>query len=97
MRIQEVVKALADPTRRAILEALREEDLTPSELLERVSVSQPTLSHHLDRLRRAGLVRARKEGRFVRYSLDMSALDLLIAYLMRFRETREENHDLDPA
>ena len=90
MRIQEVVKALADPTRRAILEALREEDLTPSELLERVSVSQPTLSHHLDRLRRAGLVRAQKEGRYVRYSLDMSALDLLMAYLMDLRKTREE-------
>ena len=90
MRIQEVVKALADPTRRAILEALREEDLTPSELLERVSVSQPTLSHHLDRLRRAGLVRARKEGRFIRYSLDMSGLDLLIAYLMKLRGKQEE-------
>ncbi len=90
MRIQEVVKALADPTRRAILEALREEDLTPSELLERVSVSQPTLSHHLDRLRRAGLVRARKEGRYVRYSLDMSALDLLIAYLLELRNREEK-------
>lgn len=90
MRIQEVIKALADPTRRAILEALREEDLTPTQLLERVSVSQPTLSHHLRILHEAGLVRARKEGRFVRYSLDMSALDLLVAYLMALRKTREE-------
>lgn len=90
MRIQEVIRALADPTRRAILEALREEDLTPSELLERVTVSQPTLSHHLARLQQAGLVRARKEGRYIRYSLDMSALDLLIAYLMALRNNPKE-------
>ncbi len=93
MRITEVLKALADPTRRAIVEALKEADLTPSELLQRVSVSQPTLSHHLDRLKRAGLVRGHREGQYIRYSLDMSALDLLLEYLASLRNAspnREE-------
>ncbi len=88
MRITEVFKALSDPTRRKIVEALKEADLTPSELLERIPVSQPTLSHHLDRLKRAGLVRSQREGQYIRYSLDMSALDLILEYLVALKTSQ---------
>jgi DNA-binding transcriptional ArsR family regulator len=50
-----IFAALSDPTRRLVLENLKGEDLTPSEMLERIQVSQPTLSHHLDILKRAEL------------------------------------------
>ncbi|PIU45790.1 MAG: transcriptional regulator, partial [Ignavibacteriales bacterium CG07_land_8_20_14_0_80_59_12] len=66
--MNDLFRALADPTRRNILQLLRQRDMTPSELLARIEVSQPTLSHHLDILKRAGLVDAQREGQFIRYS-----------------------------
>ena len=55
-------KALNDPTRRAILEMLREGALTAGEIAERFTFSKPTISHHLDLLRQADLVTSRKQG-----------------------------------
>lgn len=81
--------ALADPTRRRILLALRDAPSYPSELLALIDTSQPNLSNHLACLRGCGLVRATREGRQVRYELasnrlahaldDLVALDLEIA------------------
>ncbi len=60
-----VFAAIADPTRRAILDSLRDDELSAGELHERVGFdsSQPAFSQHLAVLRRAGLVEARSEGR----------------------------------
>ena len=49
-------KALADPTRRRILELLREGNCTAGELAEHFDISKPSLSHHLATLKNAGLV-----------------------------------------
>lgn len=73
--------ALADPTRRRLLERLAEADLTVTELAEGLAVSQPALSAHLRVLREAGLVTARAEGRSRRYALDPSAFTALRAWL----------------
>ncbi len=73
--------ALSDPTRRQVLENLKGEDLTPSELLERIKVSQPTLSHHLDILKRAELVETTREGQFIRYSLNMTIFEMALEYM----------------
>ena len=54
--------ALSDPTRREILRLLKYTDRTPTEMLQRLSVSQPTLSHHLDILKRANLIQGDREG-----------------------------------
>ncbi len=56
------LKAMADETRRRILVLLQEREMNVSELTERLSVTQPTISHHLAILRRANLVRPRREG-----------------------------------
>lgn len=81
-------KALADPTRRDILELLKTKDLTPSEMLEQLSVSQPTLSHHLDILKRADLIDGERNGQFIRYSLNMSIFQMAIDYMMQFMKRR---------
>ncbi|HUI64855.1 MAG TPA: autorepressor SdpR family transcription factor [Bacteroidota bacterium] len=81
-------KALADPTRREILRLLRQKDMTPSQILEKIEVSQPTLSHHLDSLRRANLVDTERDGQFIRYSLNMSVFDLAAEYMMQFKNKR---------
>ncbi len=73
-------KALGDQNRVKILDLLRERDMTPSELLTRMSISQPTLSHHLDVLKRAELVEAVREGQFIRYSLNMSVFQMIVQF-----------------
>ena len=68
-------RALASRTRLVTLDELASADeLDVSELSRRVGVSQPLMSWHLRRLRRAGLVRARRQGRRVFYALDRPTL-----------------------
>ncbi len=69
-----VFHAIADPTRRAILDRLRDGELAASELLTPFHISQPALSQHLAVLRRAGLVRQRKSGRRRLYSVEPAPL-----------------------
>ena len=63
-----VAKAFADPTRVRILTALRGRELCVCELCDALQVSQSTLSTHLQVIRDAGLVRTRKEGKWVYYA-----------------------------
>ena len=62
-------RGFADPSRLAILEALREGERTVSDLVETTGLTQPNVSNHLSCLRDCGLVTARQQGRFVYYSL----------------------------
>lgn len=62
-------RALADPTRRAILDLLRGGTRTSGEIAEEFGSSWPTISRHLSVLRDAGLINAEKEGQFIRYEL----------------------------
>ncbi len=85
----DIFAALSDPTRRRILENLRSEDLTPSELLEHIEVSQPTLSHHLDILKRAELIEGTREGQFIRYSLNMTVFEMAVQYMASITKGRK--------
>ncbi len=64
-----VFRALADPTRRQILEDLRPRELTAGEIAERFPISAPSISRHLGVLRGAGLVRERRSANRIFYSL----------------------------
>jgi DNA-binding transcriptional ArsR family regulator len=74
-----VLSALADPTRLQIVAALlrAEQEVCVCDLTEAFHLSQPTISHHVARLRRAGLVEATKRGVWIHYRLaqDLSAVD----------------------
>jgi DNA-binding transcriptional ArsR family regulator len=70
-----VFKALADPTRRRILQLLREQPMTAGELAARVTVSKPTLSAHFAVLRAADLVDSIKTGTTITYRLKLSVLE----------------------
>lgn len=83
-----IFKALGDPTRMAIIQLLREQNRTPSELLERIPVTQPTLSHHLDILKRADLVETRRDGQFIHYSLNMTVVQMAVEYFMKFHKRK---------
>jgi DNA-binding transcriptional ArsR family regulator len=77
--------ALADPTRRRIVELLAERDHDVSELHANFAISQPAISRHLRVLREHGLVRARPEARRRVYSLDPTPLAELDDWLGRYR------------
>ena len=86
--ITTLFKALSDPTRRDILRLLVKRELTPSELLKKLDVSQPTLSHHLDILKRAELIEGERDGQFIRYALNMSVFEMAVGYLLQFKRRR---------
>lgn len=69
-----IYRAIADTSRRSILDLLRTGERAVVELLEHFDFSQPALSKHLKILREAKLVRARKVGRESRYRLDAAGL-----------------------
>ena len=75
-------KALRDPTRRRILEILKERDRTVGQISEAFDMTTPSISYHLDLLKHAGLVSARKNGQFVTYSLETTVLDDSLGWLL---------------
>ena len=84
MAYAEVLVALADPTRRHILEALREQPQTVTELATHQPVSRPAVSQHLKVLERAKLVRVEPRGNRRVYSVRRDGLNALRRYLESF-------------
>lgn len=83
-------KALADPTRRHILELLKSGDLTAGELAAHFDISKPTLSHHLATLKAAGLVTDERHGQNIVYSLNTTVMQDLIGWFLGFTEDSHE-------
>jgi|SRR5580693_7791003 DNA-binding transcriptional ArsR family regulator len=80
-----VFKALADPTRRRVLELLRKGPMSAGALAECFVVSKPTMSAHFAVLREAGLIGSEKQGKSVVYELQMSVLeDALLGFTQAF-------------
>lgn len=80
-----VYGAVADPTRRAILDMLREGELCAGELAQRFPVSRPAVSRHLRVLRLAGLVRESRQAQLRRYSLNPAPLSGIDQWLSGYR------------
>ncbi len=79
------LEALADPTRRRIVELLARRERTTGELVEAFDVSAPAISQHLNVLRAAGLVTTRAEGQTRIQSLNPAGLDEIGAWLEKTR------------
>ena len=78
--MNETFKALSDPSRRKILELLKEKDLTAGEIHEHFDMTKPSISQHLKILRSAGLVHDVKQGQFIYYSINTTVLQDLIGW-----------------
>lgn len=87
----EAFKALADPTRRRILELLRSADLTAGELADHFDMAKPSISHHLNTLKAAGLVDAEREGQSIVYSLNTSVLQNLMSWFYTFTDRSDSD------
>lgn len=83
-------KALNDPTRRGILELLKEKDLTAGEIADQFNISKPSISHHLDLLRQAGLVVSAKEGQFINYSLNTTVMDEMLRWIISLQSQKNQ-------
>jgi ArsR family transcriptional regulator len=77
--------ALSDPLRIKVIDLLRQHELCVCDLCEQLEVSQSKLSFHLKTLKEAGLVRARQDGRWIYYSLNLPQFAVLEQYLAEYR------------
>ncbi len=80
--LNEVFKAIADPTRREILRLLRSEEMSAGDVAARFEMTKPTMSHHFAVLKAAGLVGSRREGQTIWYSLNTTVLEDVLAWSM---------------
>lgn len=78
----EVFKAMADPTRRRILRLLSEGEMTAGQLAQHFDISAPSMSHHFNVLRNAGLVTSRKDGQQVCYVLNTTVVQDFTAFIL---------------
>lgn len=94
--MNEVYKALSDPTRRRILKLLRDRDMTAGELASHFDLAKSTLSGHFAVLKQADLIHADKKGSTITYHLNLSVLeDALLFLVSTFKlsiESRSPKH-----
>lgn len=85
MSIQTTMKAIADPTRRTILNLLKKNRLSAGEIAEHFNMSLPAVSKHLNVLKEADLIRDQREGKYIFYELNASVLDEALLWLQDLR------------
>lgn len=85
-------KALADPSRRQILARLRHEgELSAGALAEQFDMTKPTMSHHFAVLKEAGLVKSRREGQQIFYSLNTTVVEDVVGLFLDLFQPAEKN------
>src|SRR5437763_7378939 len=90
MRMNEVFKALSDPTRREILRLLSNGERTAGELAEPFDMTKPSMSHHFAVLKEAELIRSRREGQQIVYALNTTVAEDVLARLWDLLGTRRD-------
>ena len=86
----DLFKALSDPNRLMIVDMLSCGELCACKILEKFNVTQPTLSHHMKTLCGCGLVNARKEGRWMYYSLNSEVVDIFKTFLNQVTSDKDD-------
>jgi ArsR family transcriptional regulator, arsenate/arsenite/antimonite-responsive transcriptional repressor len=80
--MNQVFKALADPTRREILRLLGRGEKTAGELADRFDMTKPSVSHHFTVLKEADLIKSRREGQQIWYSLNTTVVDDVLRWAL---------------
>ncbi|WP_141501322.1 autorepressor SdpR family transcription factor [Paenibacillus luteus] len=93
MTINFAFKALSDPTRRIILDLLRERDLTAGEIAEHFQMTKPSISHHLNILKQAELVIDQRNGQHICYSLKTSVFQDITNWIVSFQQIKTERQE----
>lgn len=88
--MDDIFKALRDPTRRQILQLLRNGTLTAGAIAQEFSMSKPSISHHLDILKRADLVAVERKGQFLHYTLNTTVVEDLLRWVLDLQNKDHE-------
>jgi len=88
--MNDTFKALSDPTRRQIIQLLKERDLTAGEIADRFSISKPSISHHLNILKQAKLVQDERQGQNILYSLNLTVIQEAMGWFLGMIGTKGE-------
>ena len=87
--LNDAFKALSDPSRRQILSRLRAEgELTAGQLAEQFDMTKPTMSHHFAVLKEAGLVKSRRDGQQIIYSLNTTVMEDVMGLMLDLFQTK---------
>lgn len=91
----ETFKAISDPIRREILFYLKDKPLNAGEIAEKFNISAPSISYHLNILKRADLIRETKYKNYIYYSLNISVFEEIILWLNNFLKENKNYEDLE--
>lgn len=88
-----IFKALSDPTRRKILELLKDRSLNAGEIADYFNITKPSISHHLQILKNSKLVIDERQGQNIVYSLNSTVFQEVIKWFFDFMEGEENEKD----
>ena len=91
MTSNQTFRALADPTRREILDLLRKGEMTAGALAERFDMTKPSMSHHFAVLKEADLITSRRDGQQIWYALNTTVVQDLLAWAMHLTKDGSKN------
>ena len=91
MSMQDTLQALADPTRREILNLLKQSRMSAGEISNHFSISGAAVSRHLSVLKEAVLIRNEREGKYIYYELNATVLEEILLWISELKG--EKDHD----
>ena len=91
MSMQDTLQALADPTRREILNLLKQSRMSAGEISNHFSISGAAVSRHLSVLKEADLIRNEREGKYIYYELNATVLEETLLWISELKG--EKDHD----
>lgn len=91
MSMQDTLQALADPTRREILNLLKQSRMSAGEISNHFSISGAAVSRHMSVLKEADLIRDEREGKYIYYELNATVLEEILLWISELKG--EKDHD----
>ena len=91
MSMQDTLQALAEPTRREILNLLKQSRMSAGEISNHFSISGAAVSRHLSVLKEADLIRDEREGKYIYYELNATVLEEILLWISELKG--EKDHD----
>jgi len=89
LSLNETFKALADPTRRRILDLLKNGDMSAGEIAAQFNMTKPSVSNHLNILKNAGLIWDERKGQHIIYSLNTTVFQDVLKWLIELKEAKD--------
>ena len=93
MGIQNTMRALSDPIRRAILNLLKQGRMAAGDIVERFEVTGASISRHLSVLKEADLIRDRREGKHIYYELNVSVLEEILLWIADLKGEKKNDQE----